>query len=147
MKLTAHERKAIPSLAPPTINVPTLTRAQVARRAASMRWYGKYHQKPEHLTVRRRIEWYGWNTDEAKAVPPGMPLWMWRIEQREGRSMKDLLTEYADTNAATVYEIAKAWNVEYATLGAWARKWGVKFKRGSSPWLKPYQFRAKERTS
>lgn len=71
-----------------------------------------------------------WSVEEAACCPVDMPLWMWRIEQEEGRSLRDMLAEGARAAKVTGYslsDMADEWGVSRSKLGHWARKWGIHF--------------------
>ncbi len=86
-------------------------------------------------TRRKRIQCYGYTPEEADNCPIGKPLWMYRIEQEEGRSLRSILEEAAATARDTGYtlrDLAREWNVNHATLLFWAHKWGIRFPCGVS---------------
>lgn len=77
----------------------------------------------------------GYTHEEACICPPHMPLWMLRIEQREGRSVRYMLTEGAAAAWVTGYSLsdyAREWGVKPATLLHWSRKWGIKWDASES---------------
>lgn len=67
---------------------------------------------------------------EEAVRPSWQPLWMHRIEQAEGRPLRDLLAEGADAAAQTGYslrDLCAEWEVPYSRVKHWALKWGIHF--------------------
>lgn len=89
--------------------------------------------KVEYHTYRKRVE-RGMSPEEAAELPPGRPLWMWRIEKEEGRRLRDILEDAAKAARINNYScaaLAREWGVKKDTLGAWARRWGIHFPKGN----------------
>ena len=86
-------------------------------------------------TYYKRIALWGYTQDEAGTCPRGMPVWMYRIEQSEARSVRDMLAEGAATARDTGYSLAdhaREWGVNPSTLQHWSDKWGIRWPLGAS---------------
>lgn len=88
---------------------------------------------PAMVTVYKRVQ-RGESWEEA--LRPGwQPLWMWRIEQEEGRPLRDLLAESAVMAHVTGYGLrhhAQEWGIKRTTLQHWCRQWGITWPRNAS---------------
>ena len=85
-------------------------------------------------TYYKRIALWGYTEEEAYHCPNRTPLWMYRIEQREGRPVRTMLAEGALTARDTGYTLAdyaREWKIKRATLQHWSTKWGIVWPRGA----------------
>jgi hypothetical protein len=65
---------------------------------------------------------YGFTKKQAKEVPAGMPLWMWKIEQAEGMSFAKFVNNHMKFGVSDA-EIARSCEVKKDTMGYWIRKY------------------------
>jgi len=82
------------------------------------------------VTVYRRVA-RGESWEEA-VRPAWQPLWMYRIEQEEGRPLRDILEEAAAAAPKTRYglaDLARKWGVPRKRIGHWCLKWDIRFPR------------------
>lgn len=79
-----------------------------------------------YRTLVSRLERDGYTDEEAMSIPPNVPRWVWHIEQREGRSLREILEEAARRGRKLTY-LADAYEVPYERLRSYVRKWGIKF--------------------
>lgn len=88
-------------------------------------------KKPAMATVYHRVA-AGFTWEEAVGCPADKPMWMHRLEQAEGRPLKELLEEAARLAPSTKYglcDLAREWGVPRKRLSYWCSKWGIRFPR------------------
>lgn len=86
-----------------------------------------------HATTPTRRLHKGYTHEEAYTLPPRKPLWLHRLEEREGRPLVDILEEAAAAAPYTGYgqkDLAREWGVPRSTLQYWSQKLGVSFPKG-----------------
>ena len=86
---------------------------------------------PAMGTVYARVA-RGCTWEEALGCPADQPMWMYRLEQTEGRPLRELLEEAARLAPTTGYglvDLSREWGVPRNRLSYWCAKWNIHFPR------------------
>lgn len=88
-------------------------------------------KKPAMVTVYHRVA-AGHSWEDALGCPADQPMWMYKLEQTEGRPLRELLEEAARLAPTTGYglvDLSREWGVPRNRLSYWCAKWDIHFPR------------------